>query len=192
MPAPTSAPVLKSAFLVWEDVFTAAELDAITAYGDQQLLQKAEIAIKSDNYDDVRITKVAWLEHNPETAAFYERIAQVVRHINSQFYHFDVTGLENFQYTVYDGSEGGHYDWHIDYGAHNPRPRKISISVQLSDESDYEGCELQFQPGNKIGTAPKKRGTIVAFPSFFLHRVTPVTRGTRKSLVVWAAGTPFR
>jgi PKHD-type hydroxylase len=179
-------------FIAWDNIFTPAELDALEALGDARLHERARIARDSDSPDTVRITRLAWIDPDAETAAFYERIADVVRHLNAHFYHFDVNGLENFQYTLYHGSEGGHYDWHIDYGGHNPRPRKISISLQLSDPSQYEGCELQLQAGNKTDIAPKTRGTLIAFPSFFLHRVTPVTSGTRKSLVVWAAGTPFR
>jgi PKHD-type hydroxylase len=188
-----SSPTVEGSFIKWEDALTGAELDAITAYGDRMLHRKAELAQPTDrNYDDVRVTKVAWMEYNPETAAFFNRISQLVRQLNEQFYHFDLTGLENLQYTVYHGTEGGHYNWHIDYGAHNPRPRKISLSIQLSDGDSYEGCDLQFQTGTNIGTAPRKRGTAIAFPSFFLHRVTPITAGTRKSLVVWAAGPIFR
>ena len=112
--------------------------------------------------------------------------------LNTQFYRFALTGLENLQYTVYDGKEGGHYDWHIDYGRNSHKPRKISLSVQLSDPSHYEDCDLQFQIGSGVTTAPRTRGTVIAFPSFFLHRVTPVTAGVRKSLVLWATGPEFR
>lgn len=187
-----ASPQVMGSFVAWEDVFTPAELDAIEAHGDALLHEKAQIAVPGTDHDALRITRVAWIAHSSETALFYEKVAEVVRHLNANFYHFDVTGLENFQYTLYHGSEGGHYDWHIDYGGHNPRPRKISISIQLSEPQAYEGCELHLKAGNRIDIAPKKRGTIIAFPSFFLHRVTPVTAGTRKSLVVWAAGTPFR
>lgn len=187
-----SAPTRSSGFLAWEDILTTDEVDTIARYGDAQLQQKAVIAVPGANDDTVRVTQVAWLEHKAETDAFYQRFSQIVRHLNSEVYRFDIGGLENLQYTVYHGQEGGHYDWHIDYGPHNPRPRKLSLTVQLSEPSDYEGGELQFQVGPVKGAAPKKRGTIIAFPSFFLHRVAPVTAGTRKSLVIWATGPEFR
>jgi PKHD-type hydroxylase len=185
-------PTRSSGFLAWDDLLTEDELVAIERYGDAMVQEKAVVAIPGPNDDTVRITQVGWIEHKPETDAFYQRFSHVVRHINAEVYRFDITGLENLQYTVYHGSEGGHYDWHIDYGAHNPRPRKISLTVQLSEPTAYEGGELQFRAGPQTGTAPKRRGTIVAFPSFFLHRVTPVTSGIRKSLVIWAAGPEFR
>lgn len=182
---------MKNAFMVWEDVFSAAELDAFEEYGDRMVLQKATLAA-GDNDDDIRITQVAWLEHSAESAALYERIGQLVRKLNQEIYRFDVTGLENIQYTVYRAAQGGHYHWHIDHGPHNPKPRKISLSIQLTEPSQYAGCDLQFQVSNKIGVAPRKRGAIIAFPSFFLHRVTPIVSGTRKALVIWATGPEFR
>ncbi len=183
---------MKNAIMVWNDFFTASELDAFGEYGDRMVLEKAGLAVKGDRDDDIRITEIAWLEPNRETAALYERVLQMVRRLNGEVYHFDVTGLEKIQYTVYRGLQGGHYHWHIDLGPHNPKPRKISISIQLTEPSQYEGCDLQFQVSNIIGVAPRTRGAIISFPSFFLHRVTPIISGTRKALVVWATGPDFR
>jgi PKHD-type hydroxylase len=183
---------MKNAFMVWNDVFSASELDGFEEYGDRMVLHKASLAVQSDKDDETRITRVAWLERNEETAALYERIIQVVRRLNSEVFQFDITGMENIQYTVYHGTEGGHYHWHIDHGPHNLKPRKISLSIQLTDPSQYQGCDLQFQVSKSIGVAPKTRGAVIAFPSFFLHRVTPILSGTRKALVVWATGPEFR
>lgn len=186
-------PAPEQRFIKWEGAFTPGEMDALEAYGDSLVHQKAPLAQPMEqDYSEIRSTRIAWLENNADTAAFYSKLAGMVQHLNQRFYQFDITGLENLQYTVYHASERGHYDWHIDYGRHNPRPRKISISIQLSDDSSYDGCDLQFQVGNTIGAAPRTRGTLVSFPSFYLHRVTPITRGTRKSLVCWVAGPAFR
>jgi PKHD-type hydroxylase len=69
----------------------------------------------------------------------------------------------------------------------------LSISVQLSDPSEYEGGDLQFSLyGDRTVIAEKEQGTMVIFPSYMRHRVTPVTRGTRRSLVTWITGPPFR
>jgi PKHD-type hydroxylase len=66
------------------------------------------------------------------------------------------------------------------------------LSLQLSDAADYDGCELEVRGGNEIDVAPRERGALIAFPANVLHRVTPLTRGVRKSLVIWAAGPEFR
>jgi PKHD-type hydroxylase len=99
---------------------------------------------------------------------------------------------ESLQYTIYHGAEGGHFDWHRDQGDAHEEPRKISLSLQLSDGSSYEGCALELHSSGGVQAAPRKRGTLIAFPSYVLHRVTPIRSGIRKSLVVWAAGPEFR
>ena len=73
-------------------------------------------------------------------------------------------------------------------------PRKLSFSLQLSEDDSYEGCDLEIFGGStRVPMAvPRARGTLVAFPSYVMHRVTPVTRGTRKALVFWAGGPRFR
>lgn len=187
-----TVPQVRGPFVVWEGALSSEEADAITDYGDRLIHQKAEIAAGREGIDDIRITQLAWIEPDAAMTPFYGRIAEIVRQLNQRFYRFALTGLENFQYTVYHGSQGGHYDWHIDYGRQSARPRKISLSIQLSDPADYEGCELQFQVDSKPVAAPRSRGTLIAFPAFFLHRVTPVLSGTRKSLVVWATGPEFQ
>ena len=70
--------------------------------------------------------------------------------------------------------------------------RKLSLSVQLTDPERYGGCDLEFQAGNRIETAPRDRGAVIAFPSYVLHRVTPCGKGTRKALVAWTTGPQFR
>ena len=181
--------------VVWKDALTPKEVDAIIAYGDGLSPMKAEIAgRKQQNNDQLRITRVAWVEHQrPEIIWLHRRLSELVLQLNAEFYRYDLFGLnEAFQYTVYEGAEGGHYGWHVDMGDVNFEPRKISLSLQLSDPSDYEGGTLVLQAGDDELVVEKARGTLIAFPSFVLHRVLPVTSGTRKSLVVWVAGPEFR
>jgi len=179
--------------VAWEGVFSAAELDAIEKHGDALTHQKAELS-GGGPADAIRVTRVAWFRRDAQTEAIYRRMEEAVLMLNGRFFRYDLSGLVDFQYAIYDGSEGGHFDWHKDYGraygAESQEPRKLTLSLQLSQ--DYDGCELQARSGNAIDIAPKTRGTLVAFPAYVLHRVTPITRGVRKSLVVWAAGPEFR
>jgi PKHD-type hydroxylase len=178
---------------VWKDAFTPKEVDRIIAYGDMLQPMKAVLAGRSDNTDHLRITRVAWMEKKPEIQWLHARLEEMVLQINARFYRYDLYGLnEAFQYTVYEGAEGGYYGWHVDVGEKNYEPRKISLSLQLSDPSGYEGGDLMLQAGAGEFSAEKARGTLIAFPSFVLHRVTPVTSGTRKALVIWVAGPDFR
>ena len=191
-----SQPHYTDAFATFLDVFTAEEMDRIIAHGDGLAAQKAGIVPGSGvsrPADRIRITQHAWIHPAPETQWLYIRMEQAARAFNERIYQFDLTGFsEPFQYTVYHGDAGGHYDWHVDQGRGLPVQRKLSFSLQLSDPAEYEGGELQIHAANDISVAPKSRGTVIVFPSYALHRVTPVTAGTRKSLVCWTGGPKFR
>lgn len=194
---PASSPqVMAGGLIVWENVFTSAELDAIEQYGDRLALEKAELAARGTGRDCIRVTRVAWIERNAQTQDFYGRVEDIVLRLNAQFFHYDLSGLVSFQYARYEGAEGGHFDWHKDYGKDyatpDREPRKLSLSIQLSDPMQYQGGELEVRAGNQTDVAPRARGTVIAFPSYVLHRVTPTTSGVRKSLVVWAVGPEFK
>lgn len=104
------------------------------------------------------------------------------------------------QYTEYHASEQGHYDWHHDVNWPEPNvlngnfmDRKISITVQLSDPSEYEGGDFSFnEVQNPDPISVKKKGTVLCFPSLLQHRVSPVTEGVRKSMVAWFSGPTWR
>ena len=184
-----------STFVVWADAFSPAELDQIQATGDRLAAEEATIASAAPDgvvRSEIRITRTAWLAPGPETKWIYDRIQRVARALNERVYQFELSGFsENLQYTVYHGSEGGYYGWHVDQGPLRNR-RKLSLSVQLTDPALYEGCDLEFQGGHKIETAPRDRGAVIAFPSYVLHRVTPCIKGTRKAIVAWTTGPQFR
>jgi PKHD-type hydroxylase len=188
-----NTPVLIGGLVAWRGVFAPGELDAVTARADGLALEQAELSNRAD-YQGIRETEVAWYPRNADTEAFYRRMEEVVLALNAQFFRFDLSGLVNFQYAVYCGA--GHFDWHKDYGR-DPRdpgqePRKLTLSLQLSESAEYEGCDLEVRAGNTIDRAPRDRGTIIAFPANVLHRVTPITAGVRKALVIWAVGPEFR
>jgi PKHD-type hydroxylase len=173
--------------------FTAEELDTLERYCDGLVLTRGHLAgLSQGSYDDViRITQIASIKQKPEIMWFYERLAEIVRGLNGRSYRFDLRGFsEAPQYMVYRDSEGGHFDWHMDMGPQPPR--KFSLTIQLSDPSHYEGCELQFNTGTVIASAPKNRGVAIGFPSYMIHRVTPITAGTRKAIVAWVTGPDFK
>jgi PKHD-type hydroxylase len=191
---PKSQPQFSGGVVVWKDLFTPKELDAIEAHGDSLAPMRARIAEFGDTtIAQARVTRVAWMERNPATEWLYARLENLVLGLNSQFYGFDLYGLvEAFQYAVYDGAEGGHYDWHVDMGGQDVEPRKISLSLQLTDAAAYTGCDLELEAGKGTYRAERARGTLIAFPSYVLHRVSPIQSGIRKSLVIWASGPAFR
>ena len=101
---------------------------------------------------------------------------------------------EDTGYQIQETAPGGFYEWHTDNGINfmngTSPVRKISMSLLLNHESEFDGGDLELCEEGKV--APLKQGHAIFFASFLNHRVKPVTRGTRKSLVMWFGGTPFK
>jgi len=188
-PRPLGGPVI-----AWEGAFSAAEVDRITALGDGMARERAQLVQADDPLGKKRITDVAWLVRGADTAWLFTRLEQAVQRLNAQYYKYDLYPQlrERLQYTIYDARQGGHYDWHVDHGAAMPDARKLSISLQLSEPTDYQGCDLELQFGDGMLAAPRGKGTVIAFSSYVLHRVSPIISGTRKSLVAWVSGPDFK
>jgi PKHD-type hydroxylase len=158
---------------------------------------QAKIGFKSDAVNDkeYRRSKVRWLNRTaPKFQWMFTHMENLFRRANQSF-GFDLNYFHEIQFTEYHEDYEGYYNWHEDLNWIENRPcqRKLSIVVQLTDPSEYEGGELELktdQPPNKERL--KQRGTAIVFPSFLKHRVTPVTKGCRYSLVSWYEGPPFR
>ena len=165
-------------------------VDAITQLGDAADPQPATI-VRGYELETKRRTTISWIRTTQVDAnPYFLAIANDVLKVNAEKWNFDLFGfIDSLQYTVYHA--GDEFGWHIDCGPKLP-PRKLSVSIQLSDPADYDGGDLQLRVSDTIETAPRERGTVAIFPSFISHRVSPVTRGVRKALVAWVAGPAFR
>ena len=154
-------------------------------------LQDAQIGSNGGEVNlTTRRSRIYWLPKTDEFLNIYTTFFELVNKCNNEFYQFKLTEIaENIQYTVYNSDDQGYYDWHIDMGPGKAN-RKLSLVCQLSDPTEYEGGELQINTG-QIMTLEKEKGTVLIFPSYLLHRVTPVTKGTRRSLVLWIEGPAF-
>jgi PKHD-type hydroxylase len=166
-------------------------IDALRGILDTKKLDDAQVG---DNGGEVnkmkRRSKIFWLPKTDEFVELYKVFHDLIGKCNSEFYRFVLTEItENIQYTVYESEDQGYYDWHVDMGPEKAR-RKLSLVCQLSDPSEYEGGELQINTG-QIMCPEKDKGTVILFPSYLLHRVTPVTKGVRRSLVLWIEGPAF-
>ena len=183
----------------WVGGFSPEEVDRIVDLCETTLtVDKAKIGglSKDEEYERIRKSKTGWLEYGPETAWVYDRMAYIAKHLNAKFWQFDLNGFtEKFQFTIYDGDDS-HYTWHVDTIQDQNQaistPRKLSMVMQLSDPIDYSGGDLELKTGPSETVVTKSKGLVVAFPSYTLHRVTPVTSGIRKSLVMWIEGPPFK
>lgn len=177
----------------FENGFTQEEVERIINLASEYTEQDATIIGNNEGVEEaIRKSKVRWLPNNSSWAWIYDRIAALSVEANNALWHFDLHSIiDDIQFTEYEAG-GGHYDWHVDIGPSTISHRKISIVVQLSDDDAYVGGNLELMPGNHSFAVPRKQGAVAIFPSFMLHRVTPVTKGLRRSLVLWVGGSHYR
>lgn len=142
---------------------------------------------------EIRSSQIKWIDQNMDWHWLYQKLAQKIVDANEQLWHFNINHMEEcIQYTEYYATEGGHYDWHQDIGPGTASKRKISATIQLSEADEYEGGDLElWQGGKNVITAHRGAGSVFIFPSYMMHRVTPVTKGVRKSFVLWIGGSHY-
>ena len=129
--------------------------------------------------------------------SIFSKFDFVVNKLNTKFFGFDIYELDTLQYTIYD-EEGSHYNWHWDINFVNDlqssliHQRKLSAVLQLADKDEYDGGDLLLATGGPEICIPKKKGYMTIFPSFILHKVEPVSKGSRRTLVGWFKGPDWR
>lgn len=143
----------------------------------------------------IRRSKTAFLNNsNKSHSQIFSMFTNFFYEANANAFGVRIDRLTDIQYTEYHAEEDGFYDFHQDCFIESERliDRKLSLTMQLSDPEDYEGGDFVFH--NSFVPSPpdtrvlKKQGAILVFPSFVLHKVEPVTKGIRKSLVAWIDG----
>ena len=177
--------------------FSTEELEKVYRDVDTLSFHKATVGTETAPADkEIRSSSVKWIPKTNEWEWLYTKLYNMAIEANNALWHFDLfTALDCIQYTEYYDVEGGHYGWHQDIGAGSMSKRKISITVQLSDSDEYEGGDLEYFKGGdpeKADKAPRGKGVVFIFPSFMMHRVTPITKGTRRSFVLWVGGTHYK
>jgi PKHD-type hydroxylase len=168
------------------------EVSRIDSLWDSDNEERAAVSGGDESYvEDIRKSAVVPLMLAPENRWLFDRISALAFQVNTERYAFDILGIyEPLQLAEYN--VGDFFQWHMDYGVGPTSCRKLSVTVQLSDPATYEGGDLQFMVNDNIVNAPRDHGSVTIFPSFVLHRVTPVTKGKRRSIVGWISGIPFR
>lgn len=178
----------------WENAFDNNELDFLQQQAKNSTQPGLVGGINDPNeIINMRRSTVNWISYDSNLKWLYEKLSHIVSSLNVRFHRLDLTGFgESIQLTNYDQSDNGMYSWHQDSSNNGKISRKLSIVLQLTDPSQYEGGNLQIMVENQPVTIRKQRGLLVAFPSFSIHQVTPVTQGSRQSLVAWISGPQFK
>jgi PKHD-type hydroxylase len=210
---------LQNYYYYFQSALTPRFCDELIKYGIAQQEQLAltggqtEKINKGKNLSDEdlkdlkkkRDSNIVWLNDR----WIYKEIQPFIHQANRLAgWNFDWDFSESCQFTKYKLNQ--FYDWHCDSWEApyanpdnkdtNGKIRKLSVTCSLSAPEDYEGGELEFDFRNmdpdkqsvRKCAEIKPRGSIVVFPSHVWHRVKPVTKGTRYSLVIWNLGYPFR
>ena len=183
-----------------EPVLTHMQCDEIIGIGKNEPKINATIGSESKKLDaSYRRSNISWIPFS-KAVAIYQVISQWMKITNNNYFGFDNVVLsEQGQYAEYD--KDGFYNWHMDSNVEMsamPSVRKISMTLLLNDPKEFKGGELELFNGGKLDSDDGgnkfnlKRGYAIFFASFLLHRVRPVIKGNRKSLVMWFGGTPLK
>ena len=177
-------------------MFTPLQCKMVIEAGREEPKKDAEVGANENQKEGVldtntRTSHISWIPFK-KMPEMYRDIEQTMMQTNANHFGFDNMRItELAQYTEYP--EGGFYDWHVDNYVdcqYEPPVRKISMTCLLSPEHEFEGGDLELV---KEGQAIKlKQGQAAFFASFIRHRVAPVTKGVRRSLVMWFGGPSFK
>jgi len=174
-------------------IFTPEQCKLIIAAGQSEPKQEAQVGGAAQGVIDTktRTSHISWIPFS-KMPEMYQTLEKIMLQTNGNHFGFDGMRLtEPAQYTEYP--TGGFYDWHIDSDvncANEPPIRKISMTCLLSPENEFEGGGLELMSDGKI--VRPKQGQAIFFASFIRHRVIPISRGIRKSLVMWFGGPSFK
>ena len=151
-------------------------------------LQVAKVSEEGKKNNSIRSASVCTLPAVQDNEWIFSKLEDILVDCNKKYYQMDIIGFyEAIQLIKYNPED--HYDWHMDFANKHHSNRKLSLSIQLTDPSEYEGGDLEFF---KNGNGPKEQGTLILFPSFLYHKVHPITSGVRRALVGWISGNPYR
>jgi PKHD-type hydroxylase len=189
-------------FMVLNDVFTKDECKKIQDIGLNCILNDAKIGENESTFDpSIRKSKNSFIHLSEESSWIFNKLKEASEYINNMYFQYDLLGFSSIQYTEYDHNLS-HYNWHMDLQLLKDinfsslgLTRKLSASVILNSPADYSGGEFQMYTkpnGTAEHIVAQEQGSVIFFPSYALHRVSPVTEGIRKSLVLWIEGPKFK
>lgn len=187
---------MKAVWKLWSEALPAEWCERLISQAKDVPAQESLIGFgETARRDPMRRSRIRWLDCTDPGWDWVRRdVMNFFLMANSEVFGFEICWLPHLQFTEYREEDKGHYNWHrdVDWVSEGPMQRKLSLVAQLSELNDYEGGDFQLEEESPSGQILRKRGTVLVFPSFLKHKVTPVTSGLRQSLVCWIEGPNFR
>lgn len=187
---------IRSAWAEWRNFFSEEQIEKVKDLKKEHSFERGVVWHNGTLVEalSTRKSNIFFVNRTPSYEWLFSHVEDKVAKVNRDFFNFDLYPIKFFQYTQYTVEDEGFYDWHWDSytSGEVETQRKISISIQLSDCEDYEGGVLELAPSGNLTTAPKGENIAIFFPSFVNHRVSPITKGTRESLVFWVEGPDWK
>lgn len=183
---------LNETYVLVKDSFTNQEIDDLIKKASSLKKEKGTLEKGNEN-TKIRDSDIIWLKtDNKDYYDLYRKLGGIAIAVNNDFFHYNLTWMEDLQFTEY--TEGQYYTSHKDAGYDAGYARKLTLVMQLTDPSEYEGGELLLYDNTieKPSIADKTKGAITIFPGWIVHEVKPVTKGIRHSLVCWFNGPRFK
>lgn len=182
---------------LWKKAFSLEEVLKIKELKNDYVLKKGVIGSANgfEEKDSVRKSSIFFFNNNEKTSWIFDKVNHCTDKTNREMFGFDLYRSEKAQYTLYNDSSSDFYRYHWDIFTNRKSlypQRKLSVVLQLSDFEDYEGGSLLLNEGGVINEANKSIGSLVFFPSWLVHSIEPVRKGTRESLVFWFEGPNWR
>ena len=181
--------MVRTNWQMWPGALSAKQCDRIIEISETFPLEQGG-TFSDGSISEARRSKVRWVEDQWVGSLLWEYAEMA-----NEAFNVDVEPYTNIQYTEYHGKDAGKYDAHHDVNWENDdgRDRKLSVVFQLSNHQDYEGGFFQFHEcESPLLSDFMKRGSVLVFPSYLVHSVSPVSEGIRRSLVAWFEGPKWR
>lgn len=172
----------------YKKVFTPEECQAIINYQGKQIHSYIKNEKDQTPYIQQNYSSTIDIPQIPPNEWIFRKLLNVALDANRGYFNFQVSSLHDTRRHIY--KPGDFHEWHVDIGVGEASTRKLSLVAFLSPRSSYEGGDLVWNP--TAPDYPQEQGTVVVFPTYILHRVEPVIRGERCSMVTWLHGHSFR
>ena len=176
-------------FHLFPSAISDDDIDKLKTDAEAVTAQQGTVFSTANDSHSLRQSTIKWMDQS----WIKDMLWPFVKEANEMSFAVDVRNQADMQYTIYESANQGHYDWHHDvhWSSQDLQDRKLSVTLQLSDPTSYEGGLFEFDEVKTTADFSAK-GSVLVFPSYLSHKVHPVTAGERHALVAWFFGPRWR